>query len=568
MSAIDLVRASGFLSDDEFAEFYRDFMDLEADPSQLALAIDGVPSPASAQEEPYILAIRDMLRPWIERMLNAFNLYYGFTNEEWQRLLGYYPAALRTALILTRPEHVAALKPMRRGDVYPVFWPHLLLENFKMMLLPINYVISRVYESYLELDGLEEDAFRGRFESEWAELKRHRDPYYGYVVPPRVSLNNIVRYLQLRRGNREIRFQASDYLLHLCQERPCLLEVVSPLFKERAFRDRVKAAYEPLMGNTARRIVRRSVASEQEAAGEYGEDVRATVRKAFDKFLREFDYYFKERPDIPEMPRWSGILGGLCEDAEARIQELVESQLSPNWDREIAFTHFIQERLGYLVEKMAGGKGTARERSRKARTDRLPDDNRMPGSDQGFPGDEDTDGVSDGGGDSRPDHVQRIKDQERLLLEDAIRGPDGKDYLRVNEMAELATRTAAFEIASSQLRKWARQGLVSATRLGLLLEVPLTRRNNHWLFAVDDETISTIVRLAKNVGKPPEEFITRGRLAEILRCSEWVLREYEKKGWLIPRKFSGRVCYAVAEVEQLRSKTTMKRGRPSKLNPQ
>lgn len=391
----EITQSKGYMSDDEFAVFYREFTSLDLTASQEALATRWVPPPPSEAEYPYILALRNRLRPCIERMLNAFNLYYGFSEEERQRIMGYYPAALRIALILTKPEHVDGLKSMRRADVYPIFWDILLLENFKMMLLPINYVFQKVLDTGVELDGLEDSAFRKRFETEWAALKRYRDPYYGYWVQPRISLNNIVRYLQLPRGNRETRFQASDYLLHLCQERPSVLEVVYPLFKDKAFRDRVKAAYKPLTDKVARRIIRRSKANPQEAAGQYGRDVRSAVGKAFDKSLRKFDYHYKERPEIPGMPRWPGMIGGLSEDVKTRIQERVELQLVPDWDREIAFPHFMKQKLEYLVTKMTGDAETVQERSRSARTDRLPEDDHLAMPDEMSPQDDDTDDVPD-----------------------------------------------------------------------------------------------------------------------------------------------------------------------------
>jgi len=413
--------------------------------------------------------------------------------------------------------------------------------------------------NYSELDATDDGTFAEHFQTEWREVMEFKDPYYGFMVHPKVSVRHIARFLELQQGDRTIRYEASDYLTHLCKERPSVLETLTPLFREKAFRERLKVAYQTLIQATIKRTLRRTRSSEKHKTPGYKDAVRRTVEQAFDNMLVEFDYYFKDRPEDLAIPRWIGSLGGLSDKEKSEIADRSQlAELCPaDWDREIAFTHYIEQKLDYLVTKLGGPAATVRERSRADRTEGLPPDHEIAHDS----------GVASASSVAEPVKsdawpARRAKNTARMSVKEKLEGPNGETYFRINEVAEAATDAAGFEITALQVRKWTKQGRVRAIRYSELCGSRVPRRIDYWLFPDNEETIESIVEIAKNPNRPPAGFVSRNRLAQLLNCHTSSLYRCEKKGWLKPVRFGRNICYRLEDVKALHEKTSFKVGRP------
>ena len=559
-----------FLSDKEFAELYEEFANIDMEPCQREIVKLGLPiCPPSDKEDVHLMRIHKILLSVIESVMDAFNYYYEWSEEERRRTERLYPAVLRGALYLTRPDYVAQLKELRRQDVYPTFWHILLVDNLKVLLWALTNAGIAALDAYEELDKLGDAALAARFEEEWHRLYRCRDDYNGFFSVPKFSVTHVVRYLTSKHWHRDIRRQTSDYLLHLCQERPFVLEALTPLFKERAFRDRVKAAYQPLTDKVVSTILRDSGATKQEAQGSYGKEIRARVEEAFDKFLREFDYYFKRRPQELVIPRWCGMLGGIPDEQKKIAEELSQlpAALPADWDRELAFSHYIQQKLRRIVREEVGPDHPWKNKKKKPQ---LPHDDILCADDE-------SDSES---GDQIPGEIPQIfkgeakrrgKQRPRNGFYDESYERDAQGFLKTKDMADFMNHEVGIYVSPRQLRDWAKQGLVPAARAQDYLPAKLPVRRNHWLFRDDEETISAISDTARSRRMPsqaaPGGMIARARVAKLLEISEKTLRKRESEGWLTPQPIRGSVYYTLEEVKRLKDRPPSKIGRPRKRPP-
>lgn len=569
MSEHQLTREEYFLSDAEFADLYRTLREC-AHPVQTGLMLLGQLPPWNRDEAPYLRRISKALYGMPRFVEKAFVAYYGLTGDERRRLEISTTHCFRGAVILSHPDAIAHLKSMRRHDVYPSFWNILLIETLRLVLLGGCGLHLKLIGGYGQLDSLDDREFSARFESSWREVMKYRDAYYGFLVQPKVGLTNIVRYLKMMEGNRRIRFMASDYLLHQCQERPFLLEAISPLFKERAFRDRVKAAYHPLVEHSVRDILRMTEASLQEIHGDYGQHWRRMVGQAFDEFLRDFDYYFKTRPKELQIPRHAGMVGGIPEDIKHRMEEHLDVFLPPDWDREISFTYYIREKLAYLAQRIAKEHRGRADGSATITTILDSDRNEAETSEDELY--------------SAQDWGSTAREQKRLLREKKqrwfasspdkeIQGPDGRTYLRIHQMAETVSLHTGFSITARQIRNWIKSGAIPATQINTLFGTHVTIRQNHWLFEKSEEVVGLIVETAQaSLGEIPNT-VSRAGLSGVLRsmgkpCGRSTIIRYEKAGRLTPISSGAAIYYSYDDVKRLTKELIPKRGRPSKNSSQ
>jgi len=538
-----------FPTDAEYADLHRQFSTIEPTPEQLELIRLGIPCFPSDEDEVYVFAVHKVLSPWTRDILAAFEGYYRWTEEDCESAARFYYPALRTALVLTRPDIVEKLREMRRADVYAgAMWDLILLETFKSVLFVLESVGMQILCSYEELDKLDDAAFVGRFEDEWNELMRFRDQYGGFLVLPRVGITHMVRYQQMKRGGSNASRQVSDYLVHLCRERPFVLEALTPLFKEKAFRDRVKSAYQPLLNHLVAKVFRVGKANREEIRGAYGRDVRSMVDEAFDAFLLRFDYYFKRRPEELAIPRWFTMVGRMPDDVRKHIEKTssLPSPAPVDWDREIAFSHYIEQKLLVLVGQLAGGSDAAWT---PLTFDELPEDDELPDDiDLGW---ETDDGLSDVLAEDKLRTGRARSSKSRN--EQVTLGSEYPGYLKINEMALQASIALGVSISPWQLRNWAKNGIIPSERAQTFSSTRLPARRNYWLFRDDEETFSRIVLAAR--GKAAKDdagsagFITRARLAEIAGVNEKTLRRYEKRGLLSPVRRGRCICYSVEQVK-------------------
>lgn len=570
-----LKATENFPTDGDFAELRIALDATEMEPWQVESVQAGFPPAPSHAEIPYILAVADALSGPLARIVNAFEKYYGFSPHERAKIRAFVPRALRVAIILSKPDTLVRLREVRREDVYPTLWNLLVIENFRFLLLPINPVLYRLLVHYQHLDKMDDSPFAERFQAEWREVMEFKDPYYGFMVHPKMSVRHMARFLQLQQGDRTIRYQASDHLTHLCKERPSVLEALTPLFKEKAFRERLKVAYQPLIEGTVRHILGGTRAAGQHDTVGYKRDVRAVVESAFDDLLVKFNYYFKKRPEGLGIPRWVGSLGGLTEEDRSGIAERAGfAEILPrDWDREIAFTHYIEQKLRSLAGTLVGTTQYAGEHAQSDRTEGMLSDDELVPAD--LDGNDDTIHICNQSylADTEKEQARVRKSREHRNKTDGpegqVIGPDGKAYLMVSQMATKASDMAGFLISSYQIRQWAKSGLVSAARRSNVFGRKFTTRENHWLFEPTEQTLNQIVETAKAMSGTPTGMISRTRLSEILKSqgrpeSPKTLSRYEHKGVLTSVRVGGNICYSVEEVARLAEQPPAKPGRPQK----
>jgi len=474
-------------SDEDLAVLHKAFWEAGSTGAQVLASMVGQFADANSDEKPFLDMVRAALAERFSQVVDAFVEFYRIAPEKRSDFHDFAARMLRGAVILCKPEAVSYVREQRRPDVYWTMWDLLVMENLRLMLCGYSRVWKSMQEFRKRLDGLDGVLFRGRFEAEWQRTMDFRDTGYGFLVQPRIGLPHMLCYLELKRGNTLIRRQISDYLVHLCRERPFLLEAVAPLFKEKAFRQRVKTAYQPLIDKTASDVFRRGDVNQAEVRGEYGRQIRVLVEDAFDQFLLDFDYHFKQRPPEVALPRWFGMLGGLSDEARQLVaSSAMLGDLPLDWDREITFSHYIQQKLGKLVRDLVGDQFCSDE-------ERLPDESVLRADHTGGaqPGDESAEAFIE---DTQRTGKGQPRKRERESPE-----PDMNGFLKIREMAQLASDAVGYRVTAWQLREWARKGLVPTERSQSFSKTQLPRRRDYWLFRPDEETLRAIAGSANGV---------------------------------------------------------------------
>ncbi len=164
---------------------------------------------------------------------------------------------------------------------------------------------------YLPFEHLSNNEFRQMFEHEWRNLMEYSGPLYDFWVVPRVSLDALVRYQKIDKGDQVIRNEVSSFLAHEAKAYPHLMKPVVPGFAERAFGLRMREIYRPLVDSTARKAIR---TADGEVTQEYREAIHSMAWQAYDQAWNDFEFHYhkKKRP--------TGRLGflGLAEDPQER----------------------------------------------------------------------------------------------------------------------------------------------------------------------------------------------------------------------------------------------------------
>jgi hypothetical protein len=545
------------LLDDEYIRLRTKFEAIEPEPGQFQDIQDGFASNVSKAECSFIQPILDALFKPIVKTLCAFYGYYRLDTVEFAQLEMSVPSLLRGSVILCRADIISALKASKRPDVYPTIWDKIVLETLRFLLMGVNDLLPRLLSSYQTISQLSGADFRIEVESEWREAMRFKDAYYGFLIHPRVGLVELVRYQQLPRTDKDTRWQISDYLAHLSQERPSVLETLTPLFKRKAFRDRIHLAYTPLIQKTIRTIITSTRAGTLGQTLGYEEEIRKHVNDAFDTFLIDFDYYYKRRPQNLPIPRWFGTLGGLPESVKQRIESTSPNlvDLAVDWDREIAFSHYMESKLVYLTRTLTGTE-LDEDRRYSSRTTQLHD-NQISGL-----GEEDDDGNTEI---ARCKH--RIIDRgapnrktESSYKSKHVIGLDGRTYLMVMQMSDFVRERSGVEVSADHLRYLAKTGRAPATRINDVFGTKLLTKDNFWLFEPSDENLKVIIDAVRD---PETRGLTlRSTAARVLNRSEKTLSRYERNGLLTPQRIHNHIYYSVEDLRRLVEQLPLEEGRP------
>jgi DNA-binding transcriptional MerR regulator len=528
---------SYFPGDNDYIEIRRSFD--RAGPGS-RFGADGSLPPVPSEEAPHVTFIVEVMKSFFTQVLLAFGHYYvtlaGGTAETLSEVA---LRAFRGAIVLCSEEMVRGIRETRREDVYDRVWPLIVAENFKTLFAGAVGIVEEVLAVHKELDAIKEDAEFGRlFEAHWQRLRPFRDDYYGFLVFPKLTPKHMARYQRVRIGATDIRYEVSDYMLHLLKERPSTLEVFSELFKDKAFAERVREAYEPLKLKLIDKITD-MIKKSSEVDEAYRHRIAQAVDKAFERLLKSFDFYFKPRPEGP-MPRWRGILASwpIAEGQEELLN------LFPDFTREIHFSRYLERKLEFLAWELLGGKPP-----------------------QTFPLEElsnDLEAVEEEQERTRRGEVTRkARNPWDDLIEKTYLGLDGKRYFLVNEMAQAVGLETGLGTSPRQLRAWAMAGHIKAHRRSDVDGRLYSQLKDWWLFEPTRENALHIAEIAHRPGrldvKAPKGCITRRKLAEIMELTPNALIYYEKKGILTPLHTDAGVCYAVEDVRAL--KEYMKKSR-------
>lgn len=251
-------------------------------------------------------------------------------------------------------------------------------------------------------------------------------------------------------------------------------------------------------------------------------------------------------------------MGGLPESTKAQI-----FNQSPNlipavadWDREIAFSHYIQEKLIGLVSHLSGGKIQNHERDWNSRKSvSLKDDI----EDQiASTVNEDDVGIGPSIGTGKKKSGARRASAPEL---ETVIGRDGKFYVMINQMVALVRESSGVEISADQIRHLVKKGVVPAVKFNDIMHTDLPPRENAWLFEHTDDNRKLIISILGDI-ECQQRSMSKTKAAAFLECSEKSMSRYEKKGLITSHTIQGHIYYSIEDLVRLYNQLPLKVGRP------
>lgn len=447
-----------------------------------------------------------------------FCTYYGLPDE---RVAWALQAAFNLVLV-TAIEDLVLGATRLGGD-----WVRYMVDNIRAGLWGLLQL------KYLNLDHLHDKEFRHTFEQEWEKLLPFRGQRFDFCVIPRLGWNDFVRYQRLPQGDATIRSILSGYMAHQAMVYPHLLKVVSPLFAEVVFVQRLRVMYEPLLLTMVQRAAKHLGLARHQI--QEREDIREGLQQEFDRSFQEFEFYW--RPKNQGRPFGTQGILGLTEDTALReqIDAVLEQKGTSLRTQDMAvyaFAHYINVRLRHWIDKSYPAD------LQQPHTVSLNDCHPQKGEDVGR------------------ERLETIEESEPWPLnagayvgeEPDLQGPDGQPYMMIRQAAR------RYSLSEDQLRRMDKAGSLPAQRAGDVFGADSLVPPNTRLYPLSPEAdqaarIATL-RAQTHSSQLTGQELNRKQAANYLQAKEKVLRDLEISGKIQPHRKGKSVVYTQDTLNQ------------------
>lgn len=213
--------------------------------------------------------------------------YYGLTDQQAARALTIADALCFPGCVLTANEYMVKHDLAVR---VPSHFQRIVCEVQKICLFALaGYPFLRLPQSKY--------AFRHAVEEEWRRVLRYGNGFHGFTVHPRIHIEDLVRYQQLRGGDDLVSWSISNWVIWSMTAFPNPLQTVVPKFGEKALGERLVRMYEPLVQSFARRLVRRAEAAEGERDAPRRAAAADALRALLKTAIAEYDFMYGKPRD-------------------------------------------------------------------------------------------------------------------------------------------------------------------------------------------------------------------------------------------------------------------------------
>jgi hypothetical protein len=404
-------------------------------------------------------------------------------------------------------------------------WSRFVLEHMRQMLFKFLDCHQ------LDLTSRPDQEFRRTFEKEWKILLAYQDSLYGFRVIPKLSLEDMMRYQQLKKGDPQIRRTISTYITHQATEYPHLLHPYAPELAEKDYESLLRRMYDPLIQTTVRQALKNSSVL-HENRQQIRADLLKEVEEQFQQARQAFSFYWEKA--VKERPL--GKIGFLSypqtSEGQKELDALLQQRTLPYTSRdfmEVSFATYIRQRLrSWLESTYPADKQTDNEISiQQAPTD------------------------SDRALEEELSQEDGVWNEARHTPTPEVFGPDGTGYFTVKQAARY------YGLSVDQLRRFDREGFLPAYRVRDIFEKPYPLKPDMRLYAVTEETRQAIevikARLAKHSTHLQGQEVDRKTAAMLLGVHVTVLRKLENEGRLQPLRRGRIVSYDENTIAQARA---------------
>jgi len=480
-------------------------------------------APEGPVEEAHLFVIRKMLMPKMTRYISDARRYYGLSGTR-EDLVATAEAC--QASVLFADDAVVSAYPC---PPVPSRFERVVLSVLKALLW--GYTIHK----FIDMPR-DETEFKQAVEEEWRRVLFYEDGFHGFTVVPMIHMDDLVRYQQLGGGDPLVSHSISDWVIWSMTAFPLPVQIFSTDFCDKAYGERLRKMYEPLVSSYAFKARARAKkvayqsgadASDVPAPDDLLGEFRALLRRAID----EYDFMYGKAGEVASSVGSVGFASS--REWREKLQRRLDQADVSLEAHDLVHVGFS----GYVVGKF-------REHLRRSypsynyATEELDD---VPGA------------LVDGEGDVF--EVFREETERTHLKSDAGTAlplafeRNGVDYLYVRQMAFVAGVTV------DQLRNWDRRGHLETMRVREIDPDASEDIADRRVYPYTSEMIGRIQELAERKGMlqsdPKQGVLSRAEAARRLGITPRTLDNWRKQGKVKAAEMDHRVFVAEAEVERL-----------------